>query len=103
MKKYVAIIDYKAKFGKFDQVELDAVNLLEAMKKAENLFDVDTVYMIQLAEKEGKAVKRDGATYVRYNVILENRGHGWNNYDNYTPIVWIKTIGKGWSDWSFTF
>lgn len=102
MKKYVAIIDYKAKFGKFNQVELDATNLLEAMKKAENLFN-DTVYMIQLAEKEGKAVKADGATHVRYNVILENRGHGWNNYDNYTPTVWMKSTGKGWSDWSLTF
>lgn len=78
MTKYIAIIDHAASTGKgFSHIDLESKNTLEAMQESESL-KTDGVYLVKIAEKSGKAEKREGAKRTLYRETLCNRGGGWN-------------------------
>lgn len=81
MIKYIAVIDYRANYGKgFDHKELNATNIFDAMNEAEKL-KTEEVYMVRIAEKFGKSEKREGAKRTKYREVLANRSGGWHTVD----------------------
>lgn len=78
MTKYIAVVDFRGKSG-FEHYELEATDLLDAMSEAE-LYS-EGAYLINIAEKFGKAYKHEGASCVKYREILTNRIGGWNATD----------------------
>ena len=92
MTKYIVIIDYKASYKSgFDFVEMNAKNIIDAMEEA-NEIDMENVYMISIAEKEGKMVKDNECKKVNYRVKLDKRSSRWNKTDYNT--VWQKVEVK---------
>lgn len=53
MKKYIAIIDYKAGNKNFGHAELNSKTIIEAMDEAQKL-KTDCVYLVKIAEKTGR-------------------------------------------------
>lgn len=80
MKKYIAIIDYRAKNTTGMEVkELNAKGILDAMQECREMMD-DEVYLIKIAERKGKRMRIEGADRTTYQEILCNRGGalGWH-------------------------
>ena len=92
MTKYIAVIDYKASYKSgFDFVELDAKDIVDAMEEA-NAINTENVYMISIAEKEGKVIKDCEGKKINYRVKLDKRSCGWNKTS--CDTVWQKVEVK---------
>ena len=92
MKKYIAMIDWKVEFKNgFDYVELDAENAVEAIEKADDLWN-ENVYLIKIMEKAGKINRYEGFKVTTYTSILCRRSFGWHrtNTENGESEVTVK-------------
>lgn len=102
MTKYIAIVDFASHTGKmFDQVELSAKTLMDAMDEAATLKDED-VYLVKIAEKTGKVEKREGAKRTRYTEILCCRSNGWHtctHVNSESACTWERAEYTGFVDY----
>lgn len=86
MRKYLAIIDYKAFTGKmFDYVEITARVIATAQKQAQALYG-DDVYLVKIAEKVREKKEKSVLT-ADYKEIYEYRGLKWDHYIDEEIII----------------
>lgn len=94
MTKYILTIDYKANhFPAFEHYELDATNLLDAIREAEKQLRFENdVYLAIISEKVGKCFKGSfGEKCTRFNMILTSRENcGWRTTERLETIVQSK-------------
>ena len=78
MKKYVVMIDYKSATGKmFGWEQIEAKNLVEAMDKADEIWN-DEVYLMAICEKSSKTVREAGFKVTEFTTVLFRRSFGWH-------------------------
>lgn len=94
MIKYILTIDYKAnRFPAFEHYELEASNLLDAIREAEKQLRFENdVYLAIISEKDGKSFKGSfGEKCTRFNMILTScENCGWRTKERHQTIVQSK-------------
>lgn len=82
--KYVIYIDYNASYRPMysEYRPLEARNIKEAIIEADAMHDINTMYLIRIMERAGKAEKVEkGVKAQTYTAILEKRSTKWTDMD----------------------
>lgn len=85
MSKFVLYVDYediKNTIG-WEYQEMNATTAVDAIVEADAMFDNDTMFLVRIMEKVGKAEKVDDYRVQRYEAILEKRSTSWVKYTNH--------------------
>nr|DAZ50330.1 MAG TPA: hypothetical protein [Caudoviricetes sp.] len=78
--KYVLYIDYRASYKPMysEYRPMNAKNMTEAVIEADAAHDPETMYLIRIMEKDGKAEKLGGGIKAQaYTAIMEKRSTKW--------------------------
>lgn len=100
-KQYVLYIDYRAnhKPASYEYFLMDAENLKEAIVEADKIHNVDTMYLVRLMEKSGKAEKVESGVKVQtYKAMMEKRSTTWANMETSHEVKRYKAKYGEWFD-----
>lgn len=78
--KYVLYIDYRASYKPlpYEYRPMDAKTMAEAIVEADAVHDPETMYLVRIMEKKGKAPKVESDVKAQtYEAILEKRSTKW--------------------------
>lgn len=101
--KYIIYVDYRIGCGNHEYRPTQAKSFREALEEAEKIYNADTVYLIRILEKTGKAYKEDDVKCQNYRAIECKRSHevGWHanteansEYDHWARRCFVKLRNK---------
>ena len=78
--KYILYIDYRATYKPMtsEYIPMTAKNISQAIVEADSLHDPEKMYLIQILEKNGKALKVESDIKAQaYSAIMEKRSAKW--------------------------
>lgn len=84
MKKYVICIDYRASYKPMtlEYRVLNANTMAEAVIEADEIHDQNTMYLVEIMEKNGKVEKVESDVKSQtYTAIMEKRSTKWAAMD----------------------
>lgn len=103
MKKYLISKDFKAsvKSG-FEFTLIEAETLVEAMIKADTMWNNDDTYMMHIFTKSGKTERVEkGVKSEMYEAVIARRSHGWHpNTETYSESKFtVQRMFTSYSEW----